>query len=1074
MKRELFALVASTIFACLFGCNDKNDKDYFDSSGGVPTGGTGGIGATGGIAGTGGIATTGGIGATGGTLTCGAGQVACGAMCCAPGQFCASGICACPAGQQSCQSGCADLMTSPTNCGACSIECASGQACVNGLCTCQTGLTNCGAGCVDLLTTPSNCGQCGVVCPAATPFCSGGECVPGCAAGETSCDMSCVNILTNQFNCGYCGHVCGAGQSCMNGQCTCPAGQLDCGAGCADVQSNPSNCGSCGIVCGAGQQCMNGQCACPAGQTSCNGTCVAGTICPCDPACAANETCTNGSCVCNPGLTDCGGACADLTSDAAHCGGCTTVCGGGKVCTGGACACPSGQEDCNGTCVAAGTCATACNPACTGGMECVNGSCACPATAPEDCSGTCADLTTSATNCGACGTACAGGKVCTASSCVCPSGQEDCGDGTCVAEGACSSCGPGQIECDGVCVEGTTCGDCNRPVGMISDFEEGNGDPVVIAQDGRTGAWERFWQEEGHTASSFTIEVEPSGAGDDCDQYALHTTGTNGDWGDWVGIGVYFGQDKNNPVPYNASKYTGVRFKAKKGSNHDQHSAVRFNISIPETEGTGSGGDCSDMSETTEKAARPCYQHLGRFLQVEGDIDADNELSTEWKEFTYCFDRDLYPLSLPSNVSNADRVALPSNILKFQFQFNKGKDWYRGFVAESAYQDMAANLSFDLWVNDLEFIAGDCPNDDVFESSSGTAKPFPQNANIGTCAPGAPGAPAAAFNRNLSRIYAQWTKNFVRTDGSNLKVIAPEQENGVTTSEAMGYGMLIAAAIGDQETFEKFWGYVSPKLANGLMTWKPGGSGSATDGDVDIAFALKMAEAQWGTHGSDATAMINAIKSRDVTGDQLKPGDGWGDQFNPSYFAPSYFREFGGMDTVINGSYSRLSTNVNAGAGDFPTDWTDWSGNPVMGSGQVTAGFNKPAYGYDAARVPWRIGLDGCLNGGTGSSLSSTIVSYFATKYDGGDSIDLLKAGWIKDTGNPAGSSDGETAKDFQGSFIGPIGVGAMAANNAKVRDRAFRAMLDILESPDFNTTYFPSTVGFISLLVMSGNFPTP
>ena len=49
-----------------------------------------------------------------------------------------------------------------------------------------------------------------------------------------------------------------------------------------------------------------------------------------------------------------------------------------------------------------------------------------------------------------------------------------------------------------------------------------------------------------------------------------------------------------------------------------------------------------------------------------------------------------------------------------------------------------------------------------------------------------------------------------------------------------------------------------------------------------------------------------------------------------------------------------------------------------------------------------------------------------------------------------------------------------MAANNAKVRDRAFRATLDILESPDFNQTYFPSTVGVIRLLIMSGNFPTP
>jgi hypothetical protein len=126
------------------------------------------------------------------------------------------------------------------------------------------------------------------------------------------------------------------------------------------------------------------------------------------------------------------------------------------------------------------------------------------------------------------------------------------------------------------------------------------------------------------------------------------------------------------------------------------------------------------------------------------------------------------------------------------------------------------------------------------------------------------------------------------------------------------------------------------------------------------------------------------------------------------------------------------------------------------------------AMGYDAARVPWRLGLGQCTGAGTSTALSA-IVSTFATKYDAGASIDLMKAGWYKRDGNvhPA-------AKDSQGSYIGPMGVGAMATNNAALRDRAFRAMLDVLESGDFNHTYFPSTVGLLTLLAMSGNFPTP
>ena len=156
-----------------------------------------------------------------------------------------------------------------------------------------------------------------------------------------------------------------------------------------------------------------------------------------------------------------------------------------------------------------------------------------------------------------------------------------------------------------------------------------------------------------------------------------------------------------------------------------------------------------------------------------------------------------------------------------------------------------------------------------------------------------------------------------------------------------------------------------------------------------------------------------------------------------------------------------------------PTDWADASSGAPSGPGsaqvtsQITDG-NNGAMGYDSARVPWRLGLDVCLGGGNNTALKQ-IVDYFAAKYDAGATIDLMKAGWYK-------KMDGvhPMAKDSQGSYIGPIGVGALAMGNTAMRDRAFRTILDILESGDFNRTYFPSTVGLLTLLAMSGNFPTP
>jgi hypothetical protein len=57
------------------------------------------------------------------------------------------------------------------------------------------------------------------------------------------------------------------------------------------------------------------------------------------------------------------------------------------------------------------------------------------------------------------------------------------------------------------------------------------------------------------------------------------------------------------------------------------------------------------------------------------------------------------------------------------------------------------------------------------------------------------------------------------------------------------------------------------------------------------------------------------------------------------------------------------------------------------------------------------------------------------------------------------------------------MGVAGMAVggdNGAKFRDRAFRAVLDILDCGDFNHTFLASSVGLLSLLYMSGNFPSP
>lgn len=146
-----------------------------------------------------------------------------------------------------------------------------------------------------------------------------------------------------------------------------------------------------------------------------------------------------------------------------------------------------------------------------------------------------------------------------------------------------------------------------------------------------------------------------------------------------------------------------------------------------------------------------------------------------------------------------------------------------------------------------------------------------------------------------------------------MKGAGPDGENSITSSEAHGYGMLILSLLSDEIPNSKklFYGmykfYEShPSLNNPLnMSWivhksKTKKYASATDGDLDIAYALLIAHKKWGSYKNTnyknkAINMINhGIKKSDLTKNRVTLGDWDTNIFHsrPSDWMPLYFKTF--------------------------------------------------------------------------------------------------------------------------------------------------------------------------------------
>lgn len=239
----------------------------------------------------------------------------------------------------------------------------------------------------------------------------------------------------------------------------------------------------------------------------------------------------------------------------------------------------------------------------------------------------------------------------------------------------------------------------------------------------------------------------------------------------------------------------------------------------------------------------------------------------------------------------------------------------------------------------------------------------------------------------LEDLYAKWRADLIVDCGDDVTMLYPENNPPDVRSEGVGYGMVIAAYMGDLDTFDGLWSYYKRTSTNGLMNWRRNGcqgqavdgnsNGSAADADIDAALGLIVAARQFSndTYAAEARTLLNAIRTQLVEpanracNGVLLPGSNYGGCgcVNPSYIPPGYYAAYAAFDTAQatswnnarNVSYTLLAAAQNDTTGFVPA-WSTSTGSTQLQNCQfqVAGGGNPDEYQSDAARTPWRVATD--------------------------------------------------------------------------------------------------------------------
>jgi endoglucanase len=349
--------------------------------------------------------------------------------------------------------------------------------------------------------------------------------------------------------------------------------------------------------------------------------------------------------------------------------------------------------------------------------------------------------------------------------------------------------------------------------------------------------------------------------------------------------------------------------------------------------------------------------------------------------------------------------------------------------------------------------------------------------------------------------YETFKANFIEPacEAGHYRVRSAGDTKAHTVSEAHGYGMLFAVLMADHDAEARtiFDGMVAYALAHpswsevpGLMAWAQDaecndvqGGNAATDGDLDIAYALWLADARWGSDGTvnyreRALAVLSGILAGEIADENhIMIGDWVGDDHwrgtRPSDWMTSHLKSFAKMsgekrwDAVVDRTYEigKLVQGNDSQVGLLP-DFVDGaeSADPWPAHEGWLEGPNDGNYGYNACRVPWRLATDYLLFGDERARAIVRKLNAFVRGATGDDPSGIVDGYTLG--GSPYGSYPSP-------AFVAPFMVSAMVEPEEGSNGPWLDALWDQVTGMEPGS-YYGDSIKLATMMVVSGMWKKP